>query len=201
MASVGSCRTIREIIFSSGRHLEVLELIRSRQLPDCWVAGGFIRDLVWDASFETLDTGPVGDIDVLYFCPASLDSARDRQLSYEFSAATGRSVEVKNQARMHVKNSDDPYSSTYHALSRWTESCTSVGVRLEGSKLTIIAPHGTDDLIKGYVRPTSQEPWVLRLVARRIVEKGWLRRWRGLSVDDSLRPLLGSYLRALSWVQ
>lgn len=191
------CELVRDMVVSKSARKAILEQVSRRGLRDCWIAGGFVRNAVWDTLFTGDGVHRDGDVDVLYFDRSWTLAEIDAHLSDELSRATGFDVEVKNQARMHTKNNDPPYKSTYEALSRWTETCTSIAIRLGDTELEVVAPHGVEDLITGYIRPTSNQEWVLDLVAKRVESKDWLRRWHGLTLDPRLHGRLSNYLTSL----
>lgn len=188
---------VRDIVSSEPSRIATIEQVAIFGLADCWIAGGFVRSAIWDALFPGYDADYDSDVDVLYFEPGSTLPETDKRRSEELSRLTGLRVEVKNQARMHTKNKDSPYTSTHQALSRWTETCTAVGIRSGDAELEIMAPHGVEDLVAGYIRPTSTEEWVLALVAHRVESKNWLRRWHGLTIDPIIRGRLTAYLASL----
>lgn len=174
---------LREIMFSSAERCDVLRAVVAHDLPDCWLAAGFVRNTVWDRLHGYRKLTPLNDVDVAYFDRENID--RD----FESAVATALQVQfpelafsVKNQARMHVKNHHAPYRSATDAISRWTETCTAVGVRW-GAGLEICAPHGLADLFGLVVRPTCGEKEYLDLVCYRIRQRQWLTHWPRLRVD------------------
>jgi hypothetical protein len=175
-----------------GSYPERMEIIRALEgfgLPDSWVAAGFVRNAVWDHLHGYRMLTPLNDIDVCYFDPADTSSDTELETAHQLSRLfPGERFSIKNQARMHIRNKHDPYTSTADAVSRWTETCTSVGVAWD-ENLQILAPHGLTDLLQLVVRPTSPDFHTRTLVAKRIADKGWLHRWpklRILRADESL---------------
>ncbi|PLC63479.1 hypothetical protein B9P82_13400 [Citrobacter sp. L55] len=77
---------------------------------------------------------------------ASVTLFRDRSAQIDWS--------VKNQARMHQRNGDYPYTSTRNALLHWPETATAIAVRLGKEGLDITAPYGLSDLFELRLRPT-----------------------------------------------
>lgn len=91
---------------------------------------------------------------------------------------------VKNQARMHLRNGDEAYSSSANAMQSWPETATAVAVRLgQSGAIEINAPLGLDDLLALTLRPapnftTSKLPIFLD----RVRSKRWLERYPRLSL-------------------
>ena len=44
----------------------LLEVVSQLDLPDCWIAAGFIRNAVWDALHGRNPRPPLGDVDVIW---------------------------------------------------------------------------------------------------------------------------------------
>ena len=57
---------IDKLLRSDPFRMIVLEQVRSLSLPDCWVAAGFIRNMVWD-SLHDYSNSPNNDVDVIFY--------------------------------------------------------------------------------------------------------------------------------------
>jgi len=57
--------------------MRILSLVQSLDLPDSWVAAGFIRNAVWDHLHGRSPTPPGGHVDVIWFIPVHIDPAED----------------------------------------------------------------------------------------------------------------------------
>ncbi|MDH4872149.1 nucleotidyltransferase family protein [Pseudomonas sp. BN515] len=176
---------LKAIIASDPARMRILRLVRDLELPDCWVAAGFVRSAVWDHLHQRTYSPLPPDIDVIWFnakqAGADVDagieaSLRNRAPSLDWS--------VKNQARMHLRNDDLPYSSATDAMTRWPETATAVAVRLgAGGELDVAAPLGLDDLFTLVVRPTARFQAEKRHVyLDRLGSKDWLTTWPNLKV-------------------
>ena len=64
--------TLVELIEQDQERMNVLSIVQFMNLPDCYVAAGFIRNLVWDAlhSCETR----LNDIDIVFYDKAQPDN-------------------------------------------------------------------------------------------------------------------------------
>ena len=167
--------------------MKALEAVRALNLPDSWIAAGFVRNLVWDALHGYSPPTPLNDVDVVYF--DLNDTSEDIEKSYEKNLSDlmpDAPWSVKNQARMHLKNNDEPYTSTAEALCHWCETPTAVGARLNGdSSLELLAPLGTEDLIAGICRATPftlQKPGKINDYLERVMSKVWQHRWPKLKI-------------------
>jgi hypothetical protein len=181
--------TLIRLIRSEPSMLEALAAVRDLDLPDGWIAAGFVRNRVWDHLHGFERPTPPGDIDVVYFDAGCLDEAVEKRHEGELqSSLPGKPWSVKNQARMAVVNGDPPYRNSAHALACWCETPTPVGARLTaGDGIELIAPLGLDDLFDMIVRPTPHacaHPAKLAQYRDRMARKNWPRLWPGIRVLD-----------------
>lgn len=166
--------------------MHVLRLVQELDLPDCWVAAGFVRGCVWDFMHQRSPSPLPQDIDVIWHDPSQVAPARDLMLERMLLARDSTlGWSVKNQARMHRRNADKPYSSTYDAMKYWPETATAVAVRInDQARIEVNAPFGLDDLFGLIVRPTKRFMTDKQSIyAHRIREKKWQAIWPRLSIQ------------------
>lgn len=166
-------------------HYRVLTTVRELALPDWAIGAGFVRNRVWDHLQGHARASDLADIDVLYFDPADGTGASESAWETALGRlAPGLPWSVKNQARMHLRNTDPPYRDTADALAHWLETPTSVAVRLEpDDKLTVMAPHGLRDLWELRVRPTPSGLRRLDEYRTRMKIKNWPATWPKVRVE------------------
>ncbi len=147
---------ICRLIASSPFHVAALQSVGAFALPDWWIGAGFVRSIVWDHLHGFAVATPLDDVDVIWFDRQRATEAIDRTLEAKLAAAhPGIPWSVKNQARMHERNSDKPYRSSVDAMRHWPETATAVAVTLAHTGvLDLAAPFGIDDLLAMVVRPT-----------------------------------------------
>lgn len=169
------------------RH-RALQLVAECGLPDCWIGAGFIRDAVWDHLHGYAKTAPRGDVDVVWFPSVPTHEDVDRRVEQELRGAMPElRWSVKNQARMHLRNGDMPYTSVADAMRHWPETATAVAVRLAPSGLIDVnAPFGLDDLFTLRLRPTpafqtTKHP----IFVDRVSSKRWIERYPLLNLEAS----------------
>ncbi len=154
--------------------------------PDCWITGGAVRNLVWDAGHGFTVATPLDDVDVVRFDAANSTKQADEALEAALSqAAPNVKWSVKNQARMHELGGDAPYRDLADALAKFPETASALAVRLGSDDLVeIMAPLGLEDLFRLVVRPT---PYAvehdLGRYTRRLA-RDWRRSWPKLVVAD-----------------
>jgi len=185
---------LKAFLGSDPFRLNALEIVAKLGLPDCWIGAGFVRDALWDHLHDYDRTAPDGDVDVIWYDPASLGEDRDRRIEHELHrAAPGMAWSVKNQARMHLRNGDAPYKSVADAMRHWPETATAVAARMAHSgSIEISAPLGLDDLFTLRLRPgPCFQRGKLPIFAERVSSKCWLERYPRLSLVAPEEPELG----------
>ena len=180
-------RDILALVAADTWMMAALTAVAGLGLPDCWIGAGFLRGAVWDRLHDYDSRTPLDDIDVVYFDPETPDPAAEAALERRLGELLpGLAWEVKNQARMHLRNGDAPYGSSAEALAHWLETPTAVALRLnEAGGLDLLAPLGTEDLLGLVVRPTPHaRAHKHRLAAyrARMEKKNWPAKWPKLRV-------------------
>lgn len=171
---------INAILRADPLRWHLLHIVRSLELPDCWIGAGFVRNAVWDHLHQRSTSPITGDIDVIWHDPTRTDPAEDRK--YEAAlrdAAPSLAWSVKNQARMHIRNADAPYASAVDAMRHWPETATAIAARRQGpADCEIAAPFGLDDLLNLILRSTPHFSGVKRPIYEdRLQAKAWLTAW------------------------
>ncbi|GIF40168.1 hypothetical protein Axi01nite_44790 [Actinoplanes xinjiangensis] len=173
------------VIESDPGAVRVLRAAAGLGLPDWWIGAGFVRNRIWDAIGD-LPALPERDVDVVYFDPDRLDPGEDvRAEARAAEILPDVPWEIRNQARMHLHNGDEPYASTLDAISRWPETATCVAVTLRGDSVRLVCGHGPADLVGMVVRPSPafRNEAGRATIRRRVEAKGWLDRWPGLRLE------------------
>jgi hypothetical protein len=178
---------VAAIVAADAWSMDVLRVVREAGLREWAVGAGFVRSLVWDRLEGRRESTALTDVDVLHFDPAKTrpeaDHAIERRLS---DRRPDVPWEVRNQARMHLRNGDAPYLSTEDGMRHWLETPTAVAVRLEADDtITVIAPFGVEDLLAKVIRPTPAGLRRRAAFMARVAERGWLHRWRGIRLIEA----------------
>lgn len=166
---------------ADAQRMKVLRAVASLELPDCYVAAGFVRNMVWD-HLHGFEATPLNDIDVVFFDPTNTYEGYTVRVEEKLSSfEPSVRWEVRNQAVMHRRNNDQPYDNTTDAMSYWPEKETAVGVNLESSGIIrVAAPFGLESLFAGCI---SHNPKRARSVfLERLATKQWLHKWPRLEI-------------------
>ncbi|QYJ96654.1 nucleotidyltransferase family protein [Shewanella alkalitolerans] len=168
---------IVELIKQDPIRVEALYHVSQLGLPQCYIAAGFVRNLVWDALHEFSEPTPLNDVDVIYFDQG--ESTPDAYLVYEAQLKVqmpGLNWQVRNQAVMHLRNGDSPYTSSRDAMGHWPEKETAIGIRqIADNQYECIAAFGFESLLN--CRITANPKRSREAFEQRVNSKGWLGRW------------------------
>ena len=178
-------REISTLLKADPFRWRLLGLVRDLRLPDAWIGAGFIRNAVWDHLHGRTGSELLSDVDVIWYDPARPDPETDRSYEAFLGAAEPNvSWSVKNQARMHERNGDQPYSSSIHAMRYWPETATALAAqRSMTDACYIAAPLGTDDLMNLVLRPTPHFARNrMKDYHKRTQAKGWTSIWPRLTL-------------------
>lgn len=175
---------LQKILSDDPVRMKALYAVRATELNDGWIGAGFVRDAVWDHLHGYALSPLTGDVDVVWFdsehCSPEHDLDLEDKLRQQLPSVDWS---VKNQARMHQRNNDNPYTSTGNALLHWPETATAVAVRLGSTGLDITAPYGLSDLFELRLRPTPDfEREKFDSFKQRVMTKRWMERYPGLQL-------------------
>lgn len=164
--------------------MEVLQAVRSLNLPDWFIGAGFVRNPVWDALHNFEKQTPINDIDVAYFDPSDLSEETEIHYQKMLAEKLPANWSVTNQARMSkVNKSKTDYVSSESALACWPETATAIGVIMSADDtLKIIAPHGLDDLFSLKLRMSPDFEGGQEAFLKRVERKRWLEKWPKLEI-------------------
>jgi len=176
---------LTKIIRSNNIFMNILRAARELNLPDWFIAGGAPRNLVWEHLYGKGDTRPWKDIDMIYFDDSNLSEAQEKEYQAKVQKLLpSEEWDVVNQARVHLWKTADPVKliSCTDAISRWLETATCIGVKLEADdSLTFTLPLGAHDLLNGIVRKGPNNP-DLKAFNQKLIERGWLKKWPKLKL-------------------
>ncbi|MGB8001876.1 MAG: nucleotidyltransferase family protein [Anaerobacillus sp.] len=169
--------------------MHVLHTTKQLELPDWWVSAGFVRSKIWDMQHEFSTRTQLTDVDVIYFDRDRVDESLEK--SYENrlkEKEPGIPWSVKNQARMHTINQLPPYESSIDAISKFPETATALGVKIDtDDNLRLAAPCGIQDVIQMKVRPTwhfAQSDRLMKIYQQRVENKSWTTLWGNVEICE-----------------
>lgn len=166
------------LIHTDRFRMDLLSVVSSLNLPDWYIAAGFVRNLVWD-HLHNFSSTPLNDVDVIYFSKEII--REEYALKFLSSACPLVKWQLKNQATMHEKNLDPPYMNCIHAMEYWPEIETAIGVKLEANgQIVVDSPFKVSSIFDGHI--THNKNCDESVFLNRIEEKKWLEIWPKLKV-------------------
>lgn len=175
-------KDITTIIWQDKWMMELLKAAKTLNLPDWWICAGFVRSKIWDVLHGFDERTPLPDIDVIYYDSTNIDEKIEKKLEKKLKDLLPTIPwSVKNQARMHTANHLPPYHSAVDAISKFPETVTALGVKLDKAENVILtAPHGIEDVVNLIIKPTpyflaSKER--MMIYEKRVSDKNWKTIW------------------------
>lgn len=87
---------------------------------------------------------------------------------------------------MHIINNLPPYTSSEDAISKFPETATALGIKLDKeNNLVLTCPYGIDDVINLKVKPTpyfKETKELASIYENRIKTKNWQTIWHKIKV-------------------
>ena len=162
-------RRLTEVVRAAPSLMRVLRTTRALGLPDWLVMSGAVYQRVLNHLTGRAPDYGIRDYDLGYFDASDISyDAEDlviRRVAAAFDEPLKSTVEVRNQARVHLwfeahfGEAYAPLSSTAEALQRFVSPMLAVGVRLDADdRLHIEAPFGLADLFALRLRPNPLRP-------------------------------------------
>ncbi|MBA2876966.1 hypothetical protein HNR31_003810 [Anoxybacillus caldiproteolyticus] len=187
MMMIKNEKDIIQLIKEDEWMMNILRAVKSLNLPDWWVCAGFVRSKIWDTLHGFKERTPIPDIDVIYFDDTNMEELEEKRLEIRLrNILPDIPWSVKNEARMHIVNNIPPYSSSVDAISKFPETATSLGVKLdEMNDIILVAPWGVDDVINLEVKPTpyfQESKERAQIYEERIIKKNWKDIWYKVNV-------------------
>lgn len=182
-----------KLIQSDEAMMQIIKAASTLDLPDWWICAGFVRSKIWDALHGFKDRTSTPDVDVIYYDPARIDENYEKELEKKLnSILPDVPWSVKNQARMHVINNIPPYTSSEDAISKFPETATALGVKLDKeNKIVLTDPCGIEDVLNLEVKPTLffiETKDRAAIYEERIIKKNWKTIWHKVKVYHLVKP-------------
>lgn len=167
--------------------MDILKAARTLHLPDWWICAGFVRSKIWDTLHGFQERTMIADIDVIYFDEQFTEKSEEKKWEKKLkSILPDVPWSVKNQARMHIINHLPPYACSVDAISKFPETATALGLKLDRKDNVILtAPCGIDDVINLVLKPTpffEDNKQLVKVYVKRLKRKNWKSTWSKLTV-------------------
>ena len=179
---------VLQLIYSDKNMMEIIKAASTLNLPDWWICAGFLRSKIWDALHGFNNKTEIADVDVIYFDLTNMEEDIEKEFENKLrNIMPNIPWSVKNQARMHIINSFPPYTSSEDAISKFPETATALGVKLDQDhNLVLTAPCGLEDIINLELKPTAfftETEDRAAIYEKRIKNKNWQSIWYKIKVQ------------------
>ena len=174
---------IIELIKQDELRLRALDCVRQLNLPQGYIAAGFLRNMVWDHLHQNPPT-PLNDVDVIYFDNNETDSKTYKRYESELSQLMPElNWQVRNQAKMHKRNADNAYLDIIDAMSYWPEKETAIAIKKkDDDRFECVSAFGLDSLFQ--LQITYNPKRSIDTFNNRIKSKQWLHHWPNLKISN-----------------
>ncbi|KFZ38124.1 hypothetical protein HR45_06365 [Shewanella mangrovi] len=162
----------------SESRMRALAVAARLNLPQGYIAAGFIRNLVWDR-FHGITTA-LNDIDLIYFDPNDVSDGIEAHYQQQLKQWLPIAWSVKNQARMHLKHKHQPYTGVLQAMRYWPEHETAIAARLKQGQVEIIHTGYLRSLLA--LQLTRNPHAVDGAFQQRVADRGWLEIYQHLKL-------------------
>lgn len=175
-------KQIIKLVSQDAQRLQALDAVFHLGLPQCYIAAGFVRNLVWDHLHHKACPTPMNDVDVIYFDLEEESAEKCTEYEARLNAVMPElNWQVRNQARMHERNGDKPYQSTLDAMAYWPEKETAVAICKSGEdQYKCNSAFGFESLFNMQI--THNPRRARDIFQGRVCSKHWLTLWPNLVV-------------------
>jgi len=152
---------LKNLIVSVPELIETAEACKCIGLPNFYIAGGAITQLIWNHLVAREPLDKVKDFDIVYF-----DSAENKSEKYYEAAINAQlthsiKIDVKNQMNVHkwypkkFGQVIPAYTRVEQGIDSWL-SAFAIGFTLTAhGKLAIYSPYGLEDAFNMQVKPNK----------------------------------------------
>lgn len=171
----------------------LLDRLPDLGLPHAYLTAGCLFQTLWNRQSNRPLANDINDYDIFYHDPADLSWDAEDAVIRRVTAACadlGVTIEVKNQARVHLWyqsrfGTDYPsLHSSEDGIARFLVRGTCVGIQANARHL--FAPFGISDLAEGLLRPNPNVKLVPRFWEK---SHSYQSRWPHLRIEPAEPPL------------
>ncbi len=178
-------QTLKHLIQQVPELIETMTVCREVGLPNFYIAGGAITQIIWNSIESKPLLSQVKDFDIVYF-DSSNHTTEDAFKSLISSQLNhGVEIDVKNQAIIHERYSKkfgcsiQPYECVEQGIESWL-SAFAIGLTFEHSgRIKLFAPYGLEDAFNMLVKPNKK---AMTEVNYNKMTSGYKARWPQVKV-------------------
>jgi len=177
---------LKVLIESTPELMETAKICQSVGLPNFYIAGGAITQLIWNSLLERDPLDCVKDFDIVYFDGSENKTEKWFESVIEAQLQHSIQIDVKNQANVHKWYPDkfgqfiNPYTRVEQGIDSWL-SAFAVGFTLNiDGDILIYSPYGLKDAFNMRVKPNK-----IAMTENNYIKmtKSFKERWSSISVE------------------
>ena len=172
------------LLRADDQRMDCLRAARELALPDWALGAGFIRNLIWDHLHHKSVPTALNDIDLIYLDSADLTGLQEAEHEAWLAARVpGQQWEVRNQARMHVRQLVPPSPARSRPSATGWRCPPASGPAAGRRFIRVAGPYGFAPNWSLQVDPNPRCRQERRVFTERVKAKGWQRLWPDLVVN------------------
>lgn len=207
-------RAVIDAIRQNDRLANLWDALRELRIEDPWLVSGCLTQTVWNLiSEQSLDSG-IKDYDIFYFSKDLSEAAEERvrEKAHKLGERLGISLDVRNQARVHLWVPERfsvpdfaPLAKPWEALHRFLTSSTMIAAQASDcGAIQLYAPLGEcglNEILDGVVRPNPLHPEIVDSKAYDNKTARWRQEWPWLQIHPvkSPQPIANPSLFDSNW--
>ncbi|EGQ9702204.1 nucleotidyltransferase family protein [Vibrio parahaemolyticus] len=177
---------LEKLIRNTPELMETAQACIDVGLPDHFIAGGSVTQLIWNSLSGERPLKNVKDFDIVYFDIAS--TSNEESYSSRINSIVNHKVpiDVVNQARVHewyphrFGQTIPAYTKVEHGIDSWL-SAFAIGFRLNSNgTMRIYSPYGLTDAFNKRVKPN---PIAMTRESYNQMVDGYRKRWPDITVE------------------
>jgi hypothetical protein len=177
---------LKNLIESVSELMETAQVCKNIDLPNFYIAGGCITQLIWNGLLQREPLDKVKDFDIVYFD----DSEGKAEEWYEAEIRTqlkhSMKIDIKNQANVHKWYPQKfgqviaPYLRVEQGIDSWL-SAFAIGFTLDNNnEISIYSPYGLEDAFNMNVKPNKMVMSESNYIT---MTNNFKKRWSSISVQ------------------
>jgi len=180
---------LKQLIMSVPELVETAKICREVKLPNYYIAGGTVTQLIWNHLLGLNPLDKVKDFDIVYFDNVENITQSDYEILIESKVSHGVKIDIKNQANVHkwypIKfgQTISAYEKSQQGIDSWL-SAFAIGFNFnfnESDGISIYAPYGLEDAFNMMVKPNKR---VMSKDNYLKMTKSFKKRWPAIKVED-----------------
>jgi len=177
---------LKSLIKSVPELIETAKACQNIDLPNFYIAGGSITQLIWNSLLERGPLNNVKDFDIVYFDDNESQTEKWYEKKIRGQLKHSIKIDIKNQANVHkwypekFGQTIPAYKHVEQGIDSWL-SAFAIGFNLNiDREISIYSPYGLEDAFNMHVKPNkiamSEDNYIK-------MTRSFKERWSSISVE------------------